>query len=111
MPVSSTRVSRTSHAQRTPKVAHVVLGLFEQRPERLGNVGQPERLRLLEPFPVAGELALLELEVRRDRPSGICLARHLGDTRRRDPTEGRSGGYVTGLGLGGIRRRARRAFP
>jgi len=47
----------------------VVLGLFEQRPERLADVGQSEIGGLGEPLAVAVELASLQGEVRLQRTS------------------------------------------
>src|SRR6266508_3737441 len=64
--------------QRGLEVAYVVLGLLEQRAQRLGDVGQAGLARLLVPLPVAVELLLLELEVELEGAAGVGLARDLG---------------------------------
>src|SRR5688500_18025650 len=49
--------------ERALEVAHVVLGLLQQRAQRLGHAGQTELAGLLVALPVTVELALLELEI------------------------------------------------
>ena len=45
----------------------MLLGLREQRTDRLGDIGQAEVGRLLHPLPVALELAGLQLEISFER--------------------------------------------
>src|SRR4051812_30882406 len=54
---------RLSFAERRLQVAHVLLGLGEEGPQRLGDVGEAEVVGLLYALAVPLELAGLELEV------------------------------------------------
>ncbi len=47
----------------------MLLGLFQQRPKRLGNIGKAQLVRLSEPLPVPAELLLLELQIGFERTS------------------------------------------
>src|SRR5437764_5554319 len=54
---------RASVAERAAQIPHVVLRLFEQGAQSLGDVRKPHFLGLLEALPVRRQLALLELEI------------------------------------------------
>src|SRR5207248_4091397 len=74
-----------SAPERSAQVADVFLRLLQQRPQRLGDVWQPELLRLLDPQAVALELLLLKVQVQSERALRIDDA---GDRRHLD------GGYA-----------------
>lgn len=48
------------------------LGLLEQRPERLADVGEAQLIGLTESLPISPELFLLEMKIRLERLSRVC---------------------------------------
>ena len=73
--------------ERRSQVAGVLLGLLQQRGERLRDIGERQRGRLVDPLAVALELALLQLEISREGGARVGRGRHVGNPGAGHPAE------------------------
>ena len=69
------------------QIADVLLGLFEQRPERFRHVGEAHVDGLFGAIAIALELGALELEIQDQCLAAVGARRHLGDEGGRGAAE------------------------
>src|ERR1700728_4467419 len=72
------------------EIAHVLLGLLEERAQRLCDIGQAKVHRLAEALAVALELALFQFEVSGERTPAVLDVLDEGDPGRRNPIQERN---------------------
>jgi hypothetical protein len=81
------QVWRQLFAQRRTQIHHVILGLCQQRPQRLGDVRQPEVVGLRDALAVTGQLPLLKVKIQTQCRVLVGLARDLRNLDRGYATE------------------------